>query len=67
MGQTKDTNEISVRKSERKKLPEHRWKDNIKTELKETKKKLVIIFSWRKVAGIKRHNLIVRPFKSSSS
>jgi len=43
MGQAKDPNEISVRKSERKKLPERfkcRWKDNIKTELKETHKKL---------------------------
>lgn len=38
MGQTKDKNEISVRKSERKKLLERRWKDNIKTELKEAQK-----------------------------
>jgi len=36
MGQVKDPKEISVRKSERKKLPDrlkHRRKDNIKTEL----------------------------------
>jgi hypothetical protein len=42
MGQAKDPSEISVRKSERRKLPErlkHRWKDNIKTELKEIQKK----------------------------
>jgi len=41
MGQKKDPNEISVRKSERKKLPErlkHRWKENIKTELKAIQK-----------------------------
>jgi hypothetical protein len=42
-GQAKELNEITVRKSESNKLPErlkHRWNDNIKTELKEIKKKV---------------------------
>jgi hypothetical protein len=41
MGQKKDSNEISVRKSERKKLPEklkHKWKDNYRLSLKRYKK-----------------------------
>jgi hypothetical protein len=47
MGQAKDPNEIAVRKSERKKLPErlkHRWKEIFRVELKEVQKEWVDCF-----------------------
>jgi hypothetical protein len=47
MGQAKDPNEIVVRKSERKELPERlkdRWKEIFKTEFKAAQKECVDCF-----------------------